>query len=207
MSKGAVTLCLDALHIMQSHQQACPHDSLDTLIKKEMHAYEHLYQNCWNPPPFYEGAPGCPPKPADCSQADALGRELRELNCTTQEQCASSTECGEVWQALHAAYFLCDSRDLPVAAKHDYHDFQHECHDEWKCNAVDVDIGFVDDCHGFGESSGHVLSTNHTSCPKCPEVEESSCIPGDFNGDGVVDIDDLVGLTAYVSNGGSSTPP
>lgn len=200
-AKATADLCLDAFHIMQAHNDACPHDAMSKKIKMEMHAYEHLYGGCWSPPPFFDGAPPCPPRPEKCSSAEALVNTLTELNCSSKEQCSASAECGAAFQALHVAYFMCNKTALPLMAAHGYHNFEHECIETWKCNIADVPWGFVDDCGGFGSNSGTHTSRGHTTCPEAPVCSEapSTCLPGDYDGDGDLDINDILALTAAVS--------
>jgi hypothetical protein len=200
-AKATADLCLDAFHIMQAHQDACPHDAMSKKIKMEMHAYEHLYGGCWSPPPFFDGAPPCPPRPEKCSSAEALVNTLTELNCSSKEQCSASAECGAAFQALHVAYNMCNKTALPLMAAYGYNNFEHECIETWKCNIADVPWGFVDDCGGFGSNSGTHTSRGHTTCPEAPVCSEapSTCLPGDYDGDGDLDINDILALTAAVS--------
>ena len=138
--------CEKQYHIMQAHHDHCRHDEIDHSLKRMIHDFETLYEDCTITRKYDPALTMCPD--VDCSTAgiDLVNAktQLTAYGCDTD---CSSTQCLSLFHKVVKAHDTCMESDLPTTIENALHDFEDSC-------TV---------CNSYSEADTPTLDTDHCS--------------------------------------------
>ena len=118
--------CEKQYHIMQAHHDHCKHDEIDQSLKRMIHDFETLYEDCTISRKYDPALTMCPD--VDCSTAgiDLVNAkaQLTTYGCDTD---CSSIECRSLFHKVVKAHDTCMESDLPTTIENALHDFEDSC--------------------------------------------------------------------------------
>jgi len=144
---GAPQTCVDNYYIMQAHHDHCLHDQLPTGVEKDLHIYEHFYDDCMIKRQFNKALSVCPA--VDCANGQtAMTNAIAKLQsgtCNTTLSC-KSTDCSAAIKVVLMAHDTCAEKQLPNNLEVALHDYEGICATEL-CNTAGAAFDpYADSC-------------------------------------------------------------
>ena len=175
-----VQLCQSAFFVIQSHHDFCDHDTLTEEQEHLVHDFEAACLSCEIGRPFDAELRNCNQPQCEISEPAEAAFNLLEAQCDGTTCCTTSEEQA-AYATLYEYHELCDEDDMTEGMEHALHEFEEMCEAFGECNApASLEEGYEPD-HCDEVEHGH-------------DDDDHCALADDGNGDGVVNIVDLLSL-------------
>jgi len=159
--KDAPQACVDNYYIMQAHHDHCLHDQLPTGVEKDLHIYEHFYDDCMIKRQYNKALSNCPA--VTCTDQTAMTNAIAKLQsgaCNTTLNCAMA-DCSAAIKVVLMAHDTCAEKQLPNNLEVALHDFEGTCAAQL-CNTAGAAFDPYDDKCSAKVSSSDAVGSWHT---------------------------------------------